>query len=256
MAGELAGRHVLVTGGGRGIGAAIADRLACHGAALTLVGRDRSALDATARPLPQATSIVCDVTDEASIARTFAESAAAFGPPAILVNNAGTASSAPFVRTDLAAWQAHLDVNLTGTFLCTRAALPAMMEAGYGRIVNIASTAGLTGVPYASAYCAAKHGVIGLTRSLARECAGQDITVNAVCPGFTESDLLERALDAIADKTKRSRAEAAEALRRHNPQNRFIAPDEVAAAVAWLCLPGSESVTGQAISVDGGEVFH
>lgn len=256
MANDLTNHHALVTGGGRGIGAAIASRLASHGAALTLIGRDRTILDRTVETLPKANAFVCNVTDEEDVKHTFEEATEAFGPPTILINNAGMARSAPFLRTDFATWQEHLDVNLTGTFLCTQAVLPAMHKANYGRIINIASTAGLVGFSYVSAYCAAKHGVIGLTRSLALECADRRITVNAICPGYTESEMLNRTINNIAESTKRSPTEASDMLRGLNPQNRFVTPAEVAATVAWLCFPGSESVNGQAISIDGGEVFH
>ena len=185
----------------------------------------------------------------------FARAAGEFGPVSILVNNAGQAVSAPFVKTDLALWQRMLQSNLTGTFLCTQAVLPGMLAAGYGRIVNVASTAGLIGYQYVSAYCAAKHGVIGLTRSLALELAKKNITVNAVCPGYTDTEIVRAAVANISAKTGRNEDEARAELARSNPQGRLVQPQEVANAVLWLCLPGSEAVTGQAIAVAGGEVM-
>ena len=258
----LAGKHVVITGGGRGIGAAIAAALAAQGAKLTLMGRSRAQLEERAAVLRTLAGESCevhceavDVADEASVAAAFAGAAQRLGPVAVLVNNAGQAASAPFLRTEPALWQQMLDVNLTGTYLATRAALPGMLAAGWGRIINVASTAGEKGYPYVSAYCAAKHGVIGMTRALALELAHKQVTVNAVCPGYTDTDIVRDAVANIREKTGRSEAEALAELAKHNPQGRLVRPEEVANAVLWLCLPGSEAITGQAISVSGGEVM-
>jgi NAD(P)-dependent dehydrogenase (short-subunit alcohol dehydrogenase family) len=251
----LEGRHAVVTGGGRGIGAAAAQALAREGASITLMGRDEPRLCEVAETLPVGRAVRCDVTDETSVAAAFAEAAEAFGPVAILVNNAGTAEAAPLVRTSLELFRRLLDVNLIGTFLCSRAVLQAMLEGGFGRIVNVASVAGLKGAPYVSAYCAAKHGVVGLTRALALETASRGITVNAVCPSYTDTDMTRRAIANIVDRTGRSAADAEAELVRKNPQGRLIRPEEVAATVLWLCAPGAEAITGQAIAVAGGEVM-
>ncbi|HSY83731.1 MAG TPA: SDR family NAD(P)-dependent oxidoreductase [Gemmatimonadaceae bacterium] len=230
----LTGKHAVVTGGNRGIGAAIVRALQEHGARVTIIHR-----------------ATVDVADGAAVARAFA----AMGRVDILVNNAGQAGSAPFAKTDHDLWRRMLSVNLDGTYYCMQAVLPGMREAGWGRIVNIASTAGLVGYRYVSAYCAAKHGVVGLTRAVALEVATLGITVNAVCPGYTETDMASDAIAKIAERTKRTREEARAELEAHNPQHRLVRPEEVANAVAWLCLPGSEAITGQAIAVAGGEVM-
>jgi NAD(P)-dependent dehydrogenase (short-subunit alcohol dehydrogenase family) len=251
----LAGRHAVVTGGGRGIGAAIARHLAGLGAVVTVMGRNASRLEQTAAAMPGAHVMSCDVTDEAAVDRAFAQSAEVAGDPHILVNNAGAAISAPLAKTTLGQFRAMIEVNLTGAFLCCRAVLPAMTAAGHGRIVNIASTAGLKGGAYVSAYCAAKHGLVGLTRALALETADKGITVNAVCPGFTETDMARQAMATIVEKTGRSEAEARAELIKTNPQGRLVQPDEVAATVAFLCLPDAASITGQAVVLAGGEVM-
>jgi NAD(P)-dependent dehydrogenase (short-subunit alcohol dehydrogenase family) len=229
----LTGKHAIVTGGTRGIGAAISRALLAHGARVTALGRSAA-----------------DVTDPEAVSQAFA----AAGHIDILVNSAGQASSAPFLKTDAELWRRMIAVNLDGTFHCIRAALPGMLEAGWGRIVNIASTAGLVGYGYVSAYCAAKHAVIGLTRALALEVATKGITVNAVCPGFTDTDMLKEAVANIVAKTGRTAEQTRTELVARNPQRRLVQPEEVANAVAWLCLPGSEAITGQAIAVAGGEV--
>ena len=253
---RLAGRHALVTGAGRGIGAAIVAALARDGARITLCGRDRAALDGAAGSLSTATHVaVADVTEPDALGRAFAAAEAALGPIDILVNNAGIAASAPFPKLDPDHWHRILAVNLTGVYHCTRAVVPGMLERGWGRIVNIASVAGLRGYAYTAAYCAAKHGVIGLTRSLAMETAKRGVTVNAVCPGYTETDMVTQALDTIRAKTGRSEAEALAELTKFNPQGRLTRPDEVAGAVAWLCDPASDGITGQAIAVAGGEIM-
>lgn len=249
----LANKHAVVTGGGSGIGASCAVALAQAGARVTLMGRDIARLEAQRDAMHAFRDVAClsvDVTNEAAVNEAFSRA----GPVDILVNNAGHARAAPFTQTDAALWQNMLDVNLTGVFLCTRAALPSMLERGYGRIVNVASTAGQIGYAYVAAYCAAKHGVIGLTRALALEVATKGITVNAVCPGYTETELLRESLDQIMAKTSRSEQDARDALARHNPQRRFVQPEEVAHAVLWLCAPGSGAMNGQSISVSGGEV--
>lgn len=253
----LAGRHAVVTGANGGIGEAICQQLASHGATVTLFGRKTAELAAVCDTLPgQGHGIViADVTDHDAVVRAMAEAVTARGPIGVLVNNAGMASSAPFGKTSVSAWQTMIDVNLTGTYHCIHAALPGMLEAGWGRVVNVASTAGLIGYAYVAAYCAAKHGVIGLTRALALEVAKRGVTVNAVCPGYTDTPLLAGAVDNIVAKTGRSVEEAKATLAATNPQGRLVLPSEVANAVAWLCLPGSESIQGQSIAVAGGEVM-
>ena len=255
----LAGRHAVVTGASRGIGAAIARELAWLGATLTIVARKDDSLAALEKTLlaEGAAGIerrTVDVTDRALIERAFDWTGSAFGPPAILVNNAGGAESAPFARTDALLWQRMLDLNLTSAYLCTRAMAPAMIEAGWGRIVNVASTAGLKGYAYVSAYVAAKHGLIGLTRALAVEFARTGVTVNAVCPGYTDTPMLGKAVATIAAKTKRSTEQAREDLAASNPMGRLIMPEEVAAAVGFLCLPSAATITGAALPIAGGEV--
>ena len=255
MTNKLEDIHAVVTGGGRGIGAAIVDRLDTLGVRLTLMGRQMDPLQKKCTGLRQAQPVAVDVTDEAAVADAFARARVAFGPIGILVNNAGAASSGPLDRLQLKEWQNMLDVNLTSVFLCSRAALPDMRAGKWGRIINVSSTAGLKGYAYVTAYCSAKHGTVGLTRALALETARTGITVNAVCPGYTNTELLDGALEKIMGKTGMDRATAAKQLQSVNPQQRFIEPVEVAAAVAWLCLPGSESITGQAIAIAGGEVM-
>lgn len=256
----FAGRHAIVTGGGRGIGAAIAASLASRGAALSLLGRTAATLESAARRLRdehgvQAGIAVVDIAAEASVAAAIAQCAAERGPAGILVNNAGIAPSAPFLKSDAKLWREVLDVDLMGAVHTARAVLPSMLEAGHGRIVNIASTAGITGMAYVTAYCAAKHALVGLTRALAMETARKGITVNAVCPGYTETDIVGEALANITAKTGRSREEALQSLVAHNPQARLIRPEEVAETVTWLCGDAAASVTGQSIVVAGGELM-
>lgn len=251
-------RHVLVTGGGRGIGAAVADALIAAGHRVTITGRSRETLEAMRRQCAdpaRCQAVAMDVAERGSVDRGLNAARAAFGPVGILVNNAGQAESAPFQRTDAEMFQRMLAVNLGGVFHCTQAVVPDMLAAGWGRIVNVASTAGLVGYAYVSAYCAAKHGVIGLTRSLALEYAAKGITVNAVCPGYTETDIVKNAVANIVAKTGRGADEARAELARGNPMKRLVTPAEVADTVLWLCGEGAASINGQSIAVAGGEVM-
>lgn len=255
----LAGRHAIVTGGGKGIGAAIAIGLAELGASLTLLGRDTSALDRQASTIRElgvrVGTFVCDVADEAMVESAFRDAIGALGVPYILVNNAGDASAALFHEIDRASWDHTIAVNLTGTFLCTKQVIGPMLEAGAGRIVNIASTAALKGYKRMTAYSAAKHGILGLTKCLALETATSGITVNAVCPGYTaETGLLDRAMSNLKSAGK-SEQEARDMLNRGSARGSLVRLEEVVSTVAWLCSPGASAVTGQAIVVAGGEVM-
>lgn len=243
-AAPLVGRRALVTGGGSGIGLACAQALTGAGAVVTVLGRRAEPLRRAVETGAARAIVVADVA---------AESLPDLPPAEILVNAAGAAESAPFLRSDAGLWQRMLAVNLLGAAAVTRAVLPGMLSAGYGRIVNIASTAALKGYPYVTAYTAAKHGLLGLTRALALEVASKGVTVNAVCPGFTDTDLVAESVARITARTGRSEAEARAELARHNPQGRLVQPEEVAAAVLFLCLPGAEAVNGAAIPVSGGE---
>jgi NAD(P)-dependent dehydrogenase (short-subunit alcohol dehydrogenase family) len=238
---------VLVTGGGTGAGAAIARAFAEAGAAVVVAGRRAGPLDALAATVPGMRAVAADVTDEASVAAMFA----AAGPCDIVVANAGAAESAPFGRVTLDHWQRMLAVNLTGVFLTFREGLRQMP--GWGRLIAVASTAGLKGYPYVAPYAAAKHGAVGLVRALAQEVARRPVTVNALCPGFLDTEMTDRSVANIVAKTGRTADEARATLAATNPQGRLIAPAEVAAAALWLCVPGSEGVNGQAIAIAGGE---
>lgn len=245
--------HALVTGGGRGIGRAISASLVKAGATVTIMGRNRAVLDEVVAAGDAHHALAADVSDQAAMQAAIAE-AAARQPIDILIANAGAAESAPFLKSDAALFQRMMDVNFMGVVHAVHAVLPDMVARKQGRIVAVASTAGLKGYGYVSAYVAAKHAVVGLVRSLALEVATKNVTVNAVCPGFTETDLLEGSIDNIMSKTGRTREQAIAELAKHNPQGRLVKPEEVADAVLWLCGSGAGSITGQSIAVAGGEV--
>lgn len=248
-------KHALITGAGSGIGAAIANKLADSGYRLSLVGRRLTSLQNVEASLPGTHWLAsCDVTDKASVDATISAAIEAGGAITALVNCAGAAPTAAFQKTDFALWQHTLDTNLNGVYHCIQAVLPDMLAAGHGRIINIASTASQKGYAYVSAYCAAKHAVLGLTRALSLELATKGITVNAVCPGYTDTDIIRAAVKNIAEKTGRSEAQALSHFTAVNPQGRLVSPEEVAAAVHWLASDAAASVNGQAIGVNGGEI--
>jgi NAD(P)-dependent dehydrogenase (short-subunit alcohol dehydrogenase family) len=242
-------QKALVTGGSRGIGRAIALALTGQRYEVTIMGRSEKALARAVAEGAARKSLAVDVTDEAALRQAVAES----GPYRVLINNAGAAESASLATTDLALIRRMMAVNLESAFTASRAALPGMMKLGSGRIVNVASIAGLKGYAYVSAYCAAKHAVIGMTKALAAELVKTAITVNVLCPGYTDTDLIANAADAIAKKTGRGTAEAIDHFARTNPSGRLITPEEVANAALWLCSDGASAVTGQAITIAGGD---
>jgi 3-hydroxybutyrate dehydrogenase len=258
---SLADRVALVTGGGRGIGRAVALAFAREGAGIAVAARtveeiERVAAEIRSASGTEALAVACDVSRLESIESAFSQVTERFARGIdILVNNAGIAESAPLVKTDDELWQRHMAINLSATFYCMRAALPAMIERGWGRIINIASIAGKTGAPYIAAYSASKHGVLGLTRSAAMEVAAKGVTVNAICPGYVETEMTTRGIENITAKTGRTAEEALDAIKRMSPQNRLVTPEEVAALALLLASHEGRGINGQAINVDGGSVL-
>lgn len=251
---SLNGKHALVTGGGTGIGAAVALALCDQGAKVTITGRRPEPLADIAGRAKGIAVAPGDVTDPASVASMTETARAEHGPIDILIANAGGAEAAPFQHTSQDLWDSLIAVNLTGAFLCAKAVVPDMLERGWGRLVFVSSTAGLEGQAYVAAYCAAKHGVVGLARALSCEYAKSGITANALCPGFAETDLLHRSIDNIVSKTGRSEEQARASLQATNPHGKFIQPEEVADAAVWLCGDGAAPVNGQAIALAGRDV--
>ena len=259
---RLSDRTAFITGGGRGIGRAIAFAFAREGARVFVVARTSSEVERVASEIRaecgelSAAHAACDVADSQSVARAFVEASAFLGRGAdILVNNAGIAESAKITDSTDEFWQRHLAVNLSGTFYCMRAAIPSMVERGWGRVINVASIAGKTGAPYIAAYSASKHGVLGLTRSVALELASKGVTVNAICPGYVDTDMTTRAIENIEAKTGRSAADSLASIKRMSPQNRLVTSEEVAALALLLATEDGRGITGQAINIDGGTVL-
>ncbi len=258
---KLQNRLALITGGGRGIGRAIALACASEGAQVAVAARTMEQVESVAKELTdqfqvQATAIACDVSNVNSVTAMFGKVSEAFGRgPDILVNNAGIAESALLTRTDDDLWRRIQGINLDGTFYCMRAAMPGMIERGWGRIINIASIAGKTGAPYIAAYSASKHGVLGLTRSASQEVAKNGITVNAICPGYVDTDMTTRGIENITQKTSLTKDQALESLKKISPQNRLVTAEEVAALALLLASEDGRGINGQAINVDGGGVL-
>ncbi|HSM35722.1 MAG TPA: 3-oxoacyl-ACP reductase FabG [Longimicrobiales bacterium] len=253
---RLAGTTAVITGGGRGIGRAVAEALVERGAAVLVAARSADEIEATAAALrergAEAHAVPCDVTDEAAVARLAAAAEERLGAVDILVNNAGAAFAQPLHRLSLQEWTDTLAVNATGPFLCTRAFLPGMVQRGRGRVVAVASVAGLTGAPYVAAYAAAKHAAVGFVRAVAAEVAASGVTVNAVCPGYVDTDMTSASIERIVARTGRTEEEARAAILEHSPQGRLLGADEVAAAVAFLCSEDARGITGEALVLDGG----
>ena len=258
---SLGGKVALITGGGRGIGRAIALTFADQGATVAVASRTQDQVTSVAQELKELTgrdslALVCDVSDSRSVEEMFSTLRKHFQLDVdILVNNAGMAESATIVNTTDELWSRHLSINLSGTFFCTRAAVPSMVSKGWGRVINIASIAGKTGAPYITAYSASKHGVLGLTRSVALELANTGVTINAICPGYVETEMVSRGIDRITARTGRSAEEALESIRKMNPQNRFVTVDEVASLALLLASDDGRGINGQAINIDGGTVL-
>ena len=255
---KLEGRTAVVTGGGRGIGAAVAGALAEEGASVVVSARSEKEIESVAAELRgaghTAWAVPCDVTDPVQVFALAETAGERLGRVDILVNNAGMVISAPLKSLSLEIWNQIMAVNATGVFLCTKAFLPGMVERGWGRVVNVASIAGKTGGPYISAYSASKHAVIGFTRSVAAEVATSGVTVNAVCPGYVDTPMTDGSVDRIVEKTGADPDQVRDTMRRASPQNRLMDPEEVALMVVNLCHPGARGVNGQAVVIDGGGV--
>lgn len=253
----LNGKIALITGGGRGIGRAIALTLAREGVRIAVAARTAEQVEQVAAEIDnEVIAVTCDVSDPESVTRMFAQTSERLGDVDILVNNAGIAESATLVNTTDDLWHRHLAINLSGTFYCTRAALPAMLQKNWGRVINVASIAAKTGAPYIAAYSASKHGVLGLTRSVALEVAAKGITVNAICPGYVDTDMVTRGVEKITSITGRSAEEARQTLEQMSPQNRLVTAEEVAAVALLLASDEGRGINGQGINIDGGSVLH
>ncbi|MBJ26438.1 MAG: 3-hydroxyacyl-CoA dehydrogenase [Rhodospirillaceae bacterium] len=250
---SLEGKHAIITGGAHGIGGAISRALYEQGVNVSITGRDQNKLEQAQKLMPLSKTYSLDITNEDSVNDIFNSAINNYGSIDILINNAGIANSAPFLKIQTNEVRQIMEINLVGLITCSQAALPHMLEKNWGRIINISSLAGIKGQPYLASYCASKHAVIGVTRSLATELIKSNITVNAICPGYVETDMVKQAVNTIVRQTGRTTEEARNELKKINPQGRIIKPKEIATTAVWLCMPESESITGQAIAIAGGE---